>query len=192
MKAINKMLVSLALVAVLVLGAVITLAIYSNGFESFAPLYLTDGEHVIGDKLDDIPATGKVLYVKRAGFDKNIGDYTVEIVPNPEYEFDYTADGQTYHYPSAFDNLTSAFNIIETDGGFILGFDGDVLGILAKLHGGTDVTSEQLPEGDPFILHVYTDYGETYINFGRYIAVTDIIIDPDGVIFYHAQEEQPN
>lgn len=191
MKAINKMLVCLALVAALVLGAVITLAVYSNGFESFSPLYLTDGENVIGDELNDIPATGKVLYVKRAGFDKNIGDYTVEIVPNPEYEFDYTADGQTYHYPSAFDNLTSAFNIIETDGGFILGFDGDVLGILAKLHGATDVTSEQLPEGDPFILHVYTDYGETYINFGGYIAVTDIIIDPDGVIFYHAQEE-PN
>ena len=192
MKAINKMLAALALVAALVLGAVITLAVYSNGFESFSPLYLTDGENVIGDELNDIPATGKVLYVKRAGFDKNIGDYTVEIVPNPEYEFDYTADGQTYHYPDAFDNLTPAFNIIETDGGFILGFDGDVLGILAKLHGATDVTSEQLPEGDPFILHVYTDYGETYINFGRYIAVTDIIIDPDGVIFYHAQEEQPN
>ena len=190
MKAINKMLVCLALVAALVLGAVITLAVYSNGFESFSPLYLTDGENVV-DELDDIPATGKVLYVKRAGFDKNIGYYTVEIVPNPEYEFDYTADGQTYHYPSAFDNLTPAFNIIETDGGFVLGYDGDVLGILAKLHGATDVTSEQLPEGDPFILHVYADYGETFVNFGGYIAVTDIIIDPDGVIFYHAQEE-PN
>ena len=186
------MLACLALVAALVLGAVITLAVYSNGFESFSPLYLTDGENVVGDELNDIPATGKVLYVKRAGFDKNIGDYTVEILPNPEYEFDYTADGQTYRYPDVFDNLTPAFNITENHGGFVLGFDGDVLGILAKLHGATDVTSEQLPEGDPFILHVYADYGETHVKFGGYIAVTEIIIDPDGVIFYHAQEEQSN
>lgn len=189
MKAINKMLVCLALVAALVLGAVITLAVYSNGFESFSPLYLTDGENVIGDELNDIPATGKVLYVKRAGFDKNIGDYTVEIVPNPEYEFDYTADGQTYHYPSAFDNLTPAFNITENYGGFVLGFDGNVPGVLAKLHS-ANVTAEELPEGDPFLLHVYADYGETYIKFGGYTAVTDIVVDPDGIIFYHHAQEK--
>ena len=189
MKAINKMLAALALVAALVLGVVITLAVYSNGFESFSPMYLTDGENVVANELNDIPATGKTLYVKRAGFNKNIGDYTVEILPNPEYEFGYTADGQTYRYPDAFDNLTPAFNITENHGGFVLGFDGDVPAVLAKLHGVTDVTAEQLPEGDPFILHVYAEYGETYVRFGGHTPVTAIDIDPDGIIFHHAQEE---
>lgn len=187
MKAINKMLVALALVVVLVLGAVITAAVYSNGFESLAPLYLTDGENVIADSLD-VPADGATLYLKRAGFDKAIGSYTVEVLPNPEYDFDYTADGKNYRYSTAFDNLTAAFEISETQGGFEIKSTGGVLDILSRLHDGAEISAQLPEEGYAFLLHIYTSYGESYVAFNRVQSAISIVLDPDRIIFYNAKE----
>ena len=170
MKAINKMLAALALVVVLVLGAVITAAVYSNGFESLAPLYLTDGENVIADS------------------DKAIGSYTVEVLPNPEYDFDYTADGKNYRYSTAFDNLTAAFDISETQGGFEIKSTGGVLDILSRLHGGAEISAQLPEEGYAFLLHIYTDYGESYVAFNRVQSAISIVLDPDRIIFYNAKE----
>lgn len=186
MKAINKMLAALALVVVLVLGAVVTAAVYSNGFESLAPLYLTDGENVIADSLD-VPADGATLYLKRAGFDKAIGSYTVEVLPNPEYDFDYTADGKNYRYSTAFDNLTAAFDISETQGGLVLEINGGITDVLAQLHGTDNISADILDElfgVHPYVLHIYTDYGETSITFGQVRRIALVVGNGDGYIYH--------
>lgn len=186
MKAINKMLATLALIVVLVLGAVVTAAVYSNGFESLYPLYLTDGENVIKGSID-VPADGATLYLKRAGFDKAIGRYNVEVLPNPEYDFDYIADGKNYRYSTSFDNLTEAFDISETQGGFVLELNGGITDILAKLHGTNDISAiiaDELFDVHPYVLHIYTNYGETCITFDQVRRIALVVGNGDYYIYH--------
>ena len=180
MNAINKMLVSLAFVVLLVLAAVITLAVYSNGFESVSPIYLSDGKAAIN--ADMVLSGGTRLYLKRAGFDKNVGEYTVEVLTNPECQFDYSVNGDNYLYPGDLQNITEYFTITETPGGFEI--EGKlVTGLLQSIHG-SEVTIETIPAASPYILHIWTDYGEIYTKFKIDEHVLSIIVNPDSVLFY--------
>lgn len=173
------MLISLALVVLLVLTAVITLAVYSNGFESLSPLYMSDGNAAIN--ADMVLSGGTRLYLKRAGFDKNVGEYTVEVLTNPECQFDYTVNGENYLYPGDIQNITQYFTITETPGGFEI--EGTtVQAVLKKIHG-AEITAE-VPEVSPYVLHITTDYGEIYAKFNAGAEAVSIIVNPDSGVFY--------
>lgn len=179
MNAINKMLISLALVVLVVLSAVITFAVYSNGFESVSPIYLSDGKSAINS---DIVISGETkLYLKRAGFDKDVGEYMVEVLTNPECQFDYSVNGENYLYPGDLQNITEYFTITETSGGFDI--EGKLInGLLQSIHG-AEVTADTIPEASPYILHIWTDYGEIYTKFKIDEKVLSIIVNPDSVLF---------
>lgn len=179
MRALNKMLISLALVVLLVLAAVITFAVYSNGFESVNPIYLSDGNAAIN--ADMVLSGGTRLYLKRAGFDKNVGEYTVEVLTNPECQFDYTVNGENYLYPGDLQNITEYFTIKETPGGFEI--EGTtVLSVLKEIHG-AEATAD-VPEVSPYMLHITTDYGEIYAKFNAGAEAVSIIVNPDSGVFY--------
>lgn len=174
------MLISLALVVLLVLAAVITLAVYSNGFESLSPLYLSDGKAAIN--ADMVLSGGTKLYLKRAGFDKNVGEYTVEVLANPECQFDYSVNGENYIYPGDMQNITQCFTITETSGGFEI--EGTtVLAVLKEIHG-AEITADVPDDVSPYVLHITTDYGEIYAKFNAGAEAVSIIVNPDSGVFY--------
>lgn len=186
MKALNKTLAALAVVVFILLAGVIVLAVYSNGFESFAALYVTDGQAVINGSLT-LPADGSAtLHIKRSGFDKDIGDYTVEVLPNPEYDFEYTVEGETFGYAEA-GNLTAAFDITETADGFRLAAPGSVLEVLQNIHNTEEITAQiptELYGVNPYILRIYTDYGESTITFGQIREIAFVVGSGDGYLYY--------
>lgn len=174
------MLISLALVVLAVIAAVITFAVYSNGFESVNPIYLSDGKVAIN--ADMVLSGGTRLYLKRAGFDKNVGEYTVEVLANPECQFDYSVNGENYIYPGDMQNITQYFTITETSGGFEI--EGTtVLAVLKEIHG-AEITADVPDDVSPYVLHITTDYGEIYAKFNAGAEAVSIIVNPDSGVFY--------
>ena len=184
MNALNKTLLKIALLIMVLLAAVITAAVYTNGFESVSPLYITDGERVINNSIS-VPQGGVNLFLKRAGFNKSIGTYTVEILPNTEYSFDYTADGIYYRYPATADGLTSAFEIDRSEGCITIK-SGSFKSILSDLHDGAEIEYEELPQGYPFILIITAEDNKQvklYFRAGDNVNAISITLSPDHIIF---------
>ena len=108
--------IGVILVLALLAGLVAVLYKFTNGFnEDFKTFYVEhNGEQILTTDSELVFEPGKtnrfdVKYTFDTG-QSEMKDYSVEIVPNVEKDFEYTVDGETYLYSKAGD-LSSAFSL---------------------------------------------------------------------------------
>lgn len=163
--------------------AFILTSFYSNGYESFSPLYLKCNDKVVSSAVT-VSDNANVFEVKSAGWsdEEKYPEYTVAVYPNTQYDFVYEVDGAQYLF-SKVGNITSAFDI-KTDGNIFTISRGSVAGILQNLHPGKEIT---LPNGlseYPFLLKINKSGTNEQLNVSFMLGFAfEIKLTPDHIIF---------
>ncbi len=114
-------------------------------------------------------------------------DYSVEIVPNAEQDFEYTVDGETYLYSKTGD-LSAAFSLKKQKSYFeiTLREDMTVQSVLETVHPGQQVkVPENAADVFPYVLCISSYNGNVSyrIAFDLGADVTGITLDPPGIVF---------
>ena len=114
-------------------------------------------------------------------------DYSVEIVPNAEQDFEYTVDGEPYLYSKAGD-LSAAFSLKKQKSYFeiTLREDMSVQSVLETVHPGQQVkVPENAADVFPYVLCISSYNGNVSyrIAFGLGAEVTGITLDPPSIVF---------
>lgn len=206
MKTLVKALVGVAVLA-FIAGAIAVIYKYTNGFnEEFKTFYVEyNGEKILTAdvKYEFEPDKEYRLDVKYT-FEKSDAkplDYNVKILPNAEYDFDFTADDKRYKYSKAKE-LTQAFGIDKHETYFTMSVTQEQT--LSKVLGNVYGTDKVILPSDlddkcslPYILVVssYNDSVKYNIRFcitgvsnnGKDVTgefeITGITLDPDGIVF---------
>lgn len=110
-------------------------------------------------------------------------DYTLQIVPAPEVDFDFIKDGSAYLFAMEPD-LTPGFNIEYTDTGFSVRPSGGIVGVLSVIYGGADISCSELPEGDLFQLQISSGSKMVKINFRSVVNVTGVTLTDEEILIY--------
>ena len=187
--------IGIILVLLLVAGLVAVIYKFTNGFnEDFKTFYVEhEGKQILSENSEMTFTKGKtrrfdVKYTFDTG-QTEARDYSVEIVPNAEQDFEYTVDGETYLYSKAGD-LSAAFSLKKQKSYFeiTLREDMTVQSVLETVHPGQQVkVPENASDGNPFpyalIVSSYNGNVSYRIAFDIGTDVTGITLDPPGIVF---------
>ena len=187
--------IGVILVLALLAGLVAVLYKFTNGFnEDFKTFYVEhNGEQILTTDSELVFEPGKtnrfdVKYTFDTG-QSEMKDYSVEIVPNVEKDFEYTVDGETYLYSKAGD-LSVAFALNKQDSYFAITLREDMTlqSVLEAIHPGQQVeVPENASDGNPFpyalIVSSYNGNVNYHIAFNLGADVTGITLEPSQIIF---------
>lgn len=187
--------IGIILVLLLVAGLVAVIYKFTNGFnEDFKTFYVEyEGKQILAQDSELALEPGKTYrFDVKYTFDtqqSETKDYIVEIVPNAEQDFEYTADGETYLYSKAGD-LSSAFNLNKQKSYFeiTLREDMTIQSVLEAVHPGQQVVvPKTAADENPFpyalIVSSYNGNVSYRIAFDLGTDVTGITLDPPGIVF---------
>lgn len=185
--------IGIILVLLLVAGLVAVIYKFTNGFnEDFKTFYVEhDGEQILSaDSKMSFKAGETYRFDVKYTFDTGqteARDYSVEIVPNAEQDFEYTVDGETYLYSKAGD-LSAAFSLKKQKSYFeiTLREDMSVQSVLETVHPGQQVkVPENAADVFPYVLCISSYNGNVSyrIAFGLGAEVTGITLDPPSIVF---------
>lgn len=187
--------IGIILVLLLVAGLVAVLYKFTNGFnEGFKTFYVEhDGEQILSENSEMTFTKGKThRFDVKYTFDtqqSETRDYSVEIVPNAEQDFEYTVDGETYLYSKAGD-LSAAFSLKKQKSYFeiTLREDMTVQSVLETVHPGQQVkvpgtAADENPFPYTLIVSSYNGNVSYRIAFDLGTDVTGITLDPSQIIF---------
>lgn len=184
MKVVLKACLSSIAILIIAFALFILSSYITNGFESVSYLYLKTNGTVVKKSIE-LKESGQIkIEVKTAGFSKSINEYSVKIIPNSEYDFEYSADGKNYKF-GAIEELTEQFNITIQESNFTLECS-SMKSLLSNYHGGAAVTflNEMSQKTDYFTLVVERESGKyRYVtNMCYYSPVDDIKMSDDVII----------
>ena len=187
--------IGIILVLLLVAGSVAVIYRFTNGFnEDFKTFYVEhEGKQILmQDSKTALDAGSTYRFDVKYTFDtqqSETKDYTVEIVPNAEQDFEYTVDGETYLYSKAGD-LSAAFGLNKQATYFeITTMDGMTLqSVLERCHTGQTVeVPADAEKGNAYpyqlIVSSYNGSVSYRIAFSVGMDVTGITLDPSQIIF---------
>ena len=187
--------IGIILVLLLVAGLVAVLYKFTNGFnEGFKTFYVEhDGEQILSENSEMTFTKGKThRFDVKYTFDtqqSETRDYSVEIVPNAEQDFEYTVDGETYLYSKAGD-LSAAFSLKKQKSYFeiTLREDMTVQSVLETVHPGQQVkvpgtAADENPFPYALIVGSYNGNVSYRIAFDLGADVTGITLDPPSIVF---------
>ena len=187
--------IGIILVLLLVAGLVAVIYKFTNGFnEDFKTFYVEhDGKQILmQDSKTALDAGSTYRFDVKYTFDtqqSETKDYTVEIVPNAEQDFEYTVDGETYLYSKAGD-LSAAFSLKKQKNYFeiTLREDMTIQSVLETGYPGQQVeVPETAADENPFpyalIVSSYNGNVSYRIAFDLGADVTGITLDPSGIVF---------
>ena len=187
--------IGIILVLLLVAGSVAVIYRLTNGFnEDFKTFYVEhEGKQILmQDSKTALDAGSTYRFDVKYTFDtqqSETKDYTVEIVPNAEQDFEYTVDGETYLYSKAGD-LSAAFGLNKQATYFeITTMDGMTLqSVLERCHTGQTVeVPADAEKGNAYpyqlIVSSYNGSVSYRIAFSVGMDVTGITLDPSQIIF---------
>ena len=187
--------IGIILVLLLVAGLVAVLYKFTNGFnEDFKTFYVEhDGKQILmQDSKTALDAGSTYRFDVKYTFDtqrSETKDYTVEIVPNAEQDFEYTVDGETYLYSKAGD-LSAAFSLKKQKSYFeiTLREDMTVQSVLETVHPGQQVevpgtAADENPFPYALIVSSYNGNVSYRIAFDLGTDVTGITLDPPSIVF---------
>ena len=187
--------IGIVLVLLLVAGLVAVIYKFTNGFnEDFKTFYVEhEGKQILSENREMTFTEGKThRFDVKYTFDteqSETKDYSVEIVPNAEQDFEYTVDGETYLYSKTGD-LSAAFALNKQKSYFeiTLREDMSVQSVLETVHPGQQVkVPENASDGNPFpyalIVSSYNGNVSYRIAFNLGADVTGITLDPPSIVF---------
>ena len=185
--------IGIILVLLLVAGSVAVIYRFTNGFnEDFKTFYVEhEGKQILmQDSKTALDAGSTYRFDVKYTFDtqqSETKDYTVEIVPNAEQDFEYTVDGEPYLYSKAGD-LSAAFSLKKQKSYFeiTLREDMSVQSVLETVHPGQQVkVPENAADVFPYVLCISSYNGNVSyrIAFGLGAEVTGITLDPPSIVF---------
>ena len=185
--------IGVILVLALLAGLVAVLYKFTNGFnEDFKTFYVEyEGKQILAQNSELALEPGKTYrFDVKYTFDtqqSETKDYTVEIVPNAEQDFEYTVDGEPYLYSKAGD-LSSAFSLKKQATHFEITLQEDMTlqSVLETVHPGQQVkVPENAADVFPYVLCISSYNGNVSyrIAFDLGADVTGITIDPPGIVF---------
>ena len=185
--------IGIILVLLLVAGLIAVIYKFTNGFnEDFKTFYVEhEGKQILPENSEMTFTKGKThRFDVKYTFDTaqtEARDYSVEIVPNAEQDFEYTVDGETYLYSKAGD-LSSAFSLKKQKSYFeiTLREDMTVQSVLETVHPGQQVkVPENAADVFPYVLCISSYNGNVSyrIAFDLGADVTGITLDPPGIVF---------
>ena len=187
--------IGIILVLLLVAGLVAVIYKFTNGFnEDFKTFYVEhEGKQFLSENSEMTFTKGKThRFDVKYTFDtqqSETRDYSVEIVPNAEQDFEYTVDGETYLYSKAGD-LSAAFGLNKQTTYFeITTTDGMTLqSVLERCHTGQQVevpgtAADENPFPYMLIVSSYNGSVSYRIAFDLGADVTGITLDPPSIVF---------
>lgn len=187
--------IGIILVLLLVAGLVAVIYKFTNGFnEDFKTFYVEhDGEQILSENSAMTFTKGRThRFDVKYTFDtqqSETRDYSVEIVPNAEQDFEYTVDGETYLYSKAGD-LSAAFSLKKQKRYFeiTLREDMTVQSVLETVHPGQQVevpgtAADENPFPYALIVSSYNGNVSYRIAFDIGTDVTGITLDPPSIVF---------
>ena len=185
--------IGVILVLALLAGLVAVLYKFTNGFnEDFKTFYVEyEGKQILAQNSELALEPGKTYrFDVKYTFDtqqSETKDYTVEIVPNAEQDFEYTVDGEPYLYSKAGD-LSSAFSLKKQATHFEITLQEDMTlqSVLETVHPGQQVkVPENAADVFPYVLCISSYNGNVSyrIAFGLGAEVTGITLDPPSIVF---------
>ena len=187
--------IGIILVLLLVAGLVAVLYNFTNGFnEDFKTFYVEhEGKQILSENSEVTFTEGKThRFDVKYTFDtqqSEARDYSVEIVPNAEQDFEYTVDGEKYLYSKAGD-LSAAFSLKKQKSYFEITLREDMTlqSVLETVHPGQQVeVPENAADDNPFpyalIVSSYNGSVSYRIAFSVGMDVTGITLDPSQIIF---------
>ena len=187
--------IGVILVLALLAGLVAVLYKFTNGFnEDFKTFYVEyEGKQILAQNSELALEPGKTYrFDVKYTFDtqqSETKDYTVEIVPNAEQDFEYTVDGEPYLYSKAGD-LSSAFSLKKQATHFEITLQEDMTlqSVLETVHPGQQVkVPETAADENPFpyalIVSSYNGNVSYRIAFDIGADVTGITLDPPSIVF---------
>lgn len=183
MKKAVTVIVWLILFAVLVAG-IVFLYRYTNGFnEDLKTFYIArGGEKILTEKSHAEYAAGeKVRYDVGYTFDRpgsEPREYSVKIVPNPEADFDFEANGLSFAWRLVA-GLEEYFSLQQEADGFTFTVPEDyhsMADVLQSVYGGQEITlADDLPD-TPFLLQV-----SSYNDAVRFVIAFSVVTDTFGI-----------
>ncbi len=187
--------IGIILVLLLAAGLVAVIYKFTNGFnEDFKTFYVEhEGKQILSENSAMAFTEGKthrfdVKYTFDTG-QAEARDYSVEIVPNAEQDFEYTVDGETYLYSKAGD-LSAAFSLKKQKSYFeiTLREDMTVQSVLETVHPGQQVevpgtAADENPFPYALIVSSYNGNVSYRIAFDLGTDVTGITLDPPSIVF---------
>ena len=187
--------IGIILILLLVAGLVAVIYKFTNGFnEDFKTFYVEyEGKQILAQNSELALEPGKTYrFDVKYTFDtqqSETKDYSVEIVPNAEQDFEYTVDGETYLYSKAGD-LSAAFSLKKQKSYFeiTLREDMTIQSVLEAIHPGQQVeVPGNASDGNPFpyalIVSSYNGNVSYRIAFNLGADVTGITLDPPSIVF---------
>ena len=187
--------IGVILVLALLAGLVAVLYKFTNGFnDDFKTFYVEyEGKQILAQNSELALEPGKTYrFDVKYTFDtqqSETKDYTVEIVPNAEQDFEYTVDGEPYLYSKAGD-LSSAFSLKKQATHFEITLQEDMTlqSVLETVHPGQQVkVPETAADENPFpyalIVSSYNGNVSYRIAFNLGADVTGITLDPPSIVF---------
>lgn len=187
--------IGIILVLLLVAGLVAVIYKFTNGFnEDFKTFYVEyEGKQILAQNSELALEPGKTYrFDVKYTFDTQQSEtknYTVEIVPNAEQDFEYTVDGEPYLYSKTGD-LSSAFSLRKQATHFeiTLREDMTIQSTLETVYPGQQVkVPETAADENPFpyalIVSSYNGNVSYHIAFNLGADVTGITLDPPQIIF---------
>lgn len=180
----------LALIFVAVCGCIVY---FTGGFTSdFKTFYVSvDGKDIMTTAADyklsmETPMKVDVKYTFGT-LNKDISGYSVKVIPNAidGKNFDFTVDGQVYSY-QAENDLTSGFEIEESETSFTIKPKGGINHILAALYPDSEISDCRDKSYQNMYSLIVTSYNGTAsvkIDFSIDEPLYDIILDKGEITF---------
>ena len=180
----------LALIFVAVCGCIVY---FTGGFTSdFKTFYVSvDGKDIMTTANDyklsmDIPTQVNVKYTFGA-LNKDVSGYSFKVIPNAidGKNFDFTVDGQVYSY-QAENDLTSGFEIEESETSFTIKPKGGINHILAALYPDSEISDcrdKSYQNMYSLVVSSYDGTASVKINFSIDEPLYDIILDKGEITF---------
>lgn len=116
--------------------------------------------------------------------DKQYG-YTVKVVPavSGDDDFEFSIGDHSYMFSDEQD-ITSAFNVVISEGSFTFVIPGNIADVLGVIYGGGEITVPELDNDKDYYKLIVTafDGTEISISFKQYSVVTGVILDNDTLV----------
>ena len=187
--------IGIILILLLVAGLVAVIYKFTNGFnEDFKTFYVEyEGKQILAQNSELALEPGKTYrFDVKYTFDtqqSETKDYSVEIVPNAEQDFEYTVDGEPYLFSRAGD-LSAAFSLKKQATHFeiTLREDMTIQSVLETVYPGQQVevpgtAADENPFPYALIVSSYNGNVSYRIAFNLGADVTGITLDPSQIIF---------
>lgn len=196
-KKISTVIAWILLILLLLGGIAFILKHTANGTEDFKTFMLSVTDTETGRETEIVNAKSEMTFLHDRvyrfdtkylfdGFSDVSRGYSVTIVPNPEEEFEFEADGR----PDAWSlqgDLTEYFDIVVGESSFTLSFSQNqsVRAILRKRYAGKQIElSESVKEGSPFFVLCVSSYNEE-VNYQIVFSLENVSVQiyPGNIIF---------